>query len=113
MIMIKSRLNKAVFASFLWLACVPVVFALDVGDPGFGGGDIRATITAVITALLGLMALIATVIIIISGIRMVVSQGEQEAVEKSKKTILYAVLGLILIAIAAAIVAFVKTAAGI
>ena len=112
--MIKSRLNKAVFASFLWLACVPVVFAkLDVGDPGFGGGDIRATITAVITALLGLMALIATVIIIISGIRMVVSQGEQEAVEKSKKTILYAVLGLILIAIAAAIVAFVKTAAGI
>jgi len=76
--------------------------------PDIGGSDdIEGTITDIIKNFLNLMALLAVVIIVIAGVRMVVSQGEQEAVEKSKKTILFAIIGLIVILLARAIVQFV------
>jgi len=85
-----------------------------LGEPGIGGSsDLRQTIIKIIKEVLLFMALIAVVVIVIAGIRLVVSQGEQEQIEKSKKTIIYAIIGLIVILLATAIVKFVETALGL
>ena len=53
------------------------------------------------------MALVAVIIIVIAGIRLVISQGEEEAKDKAKKTIFYAIIGLIVILFAQAIVSII------
>ena len=81
--------------------------------PDFGGvTDIRGGVTSVIESILNFMALIAVVIIVIAGIRLVISQGDEGAVDTAKKTILYALIGLIIILLAGAIVDFVAQVAG-
>lgn len=61
-------------------------------------------ITEIVTAVLNFLALIAVIVVIIAGIRLIVSQGEDEAKDKAKKTILYALLGLIIVLFARVIV---------
>lgn len=79
--------------------------------PDIGGNpnstSIRATILNVLQTVLNFMALLAVVMIVIAGIRYVFSQGEQEATDKARKTIVFAVIGLIIILLASAIVSFV------
>jgi hypothetical protein len=77
----------------------------DIGTPS--GGDpesIRRVITTIITAILNFLALVAVVIVVIAGIRLIVSQGEEDAKEKAKKTILYALVGLVIVLFARIIV---------
>lgn len=69
--------------------------------------DIRSTITNLLKSVLNYMALFAVIFIVIAGIRLIVSQGEDEAKEKAKKTIIYVVVGLIVILFARVIVEFV------
>lgn len=78
--------------------------------PTYGGStDARSGITNVLQGVLQFLALIAVVVIVIAGIRMVVSSGDEGAVDTAKKTILWAVIGLIVILLAGAIVDFVAT----
>lgn len=105
---IKHKSLKASAIMFCWLSAAPAALAMFGSNPDIGGSDdIEGTVTDIVKAFLNLMALIAVVIIVIAGVRMVISQGEQEAVEKSKKTILFAILGLVVILLARAIVQFV------
>lgn len=71
------------------------------------GTDIRQTIVKVLNAVLNFLALIAVIFIIIGGIRLIVSQGDDEAKDKAKKTILYAIVGLIIVLIARILVGLV------
>ncbi len=59
--------------------------------------------------MLNFLALIAVVVIIIAGIRLIVSQGEDEPKEKAKKTIFYAIAGLLIVLFAKVIVGLVTT----
>lgn len=68
--------------------------------------DVRETVTSVLRYVLSFLALIAVVIIVIAGIRLIVSQGNEEERDKSKKTILYAVIGLLIVLFARVIVGF-------
>jgi len=84
------------------------------GTPDIGGlpdasdpDDIRETIITILAAILNFLALIAVVVIIIAGIRLIVSQGEDEQKEKAKKTILYAIIGLVVVLFARVIVSLV------
>ena len=77
------------------------------GTPGPDSStDIRAIILGILEFVLSFLALIAVIYIIIAGIRLIVSQGEEEQKEKAKKTILYVILGLIVILLARIIVGF-------
>lgn len=78
------------------------------GQPGdlFGDGGIFTTI---INILLFIIGVIAVIMLIIGGIRYVVSGGDQAAVTAAKNTILYAVIGIIVAILAYAIVNFVIT----
>ena len=100
----------------LAFASAPKAFAQDLFGPvpDIGGVDatdsdaIRTGILDILDIILGFMALIAVVVIVIAGIRLVVSQGDDTEKDKVKKTIFYAIIGLIIILLAQAIVGFVQ-----
>lgn len=68
--------------------------------------DRAVTIT---NTLLFILGAIAVIMIIVGGIRYVLSAGEGAAVKSAKNTILYAVVGLVIAILAYAIVNFVTT----
>lgn len=86
------------------------------GVTGIGGdtdgrraGAFTNTVEGVINVLLFIIGAAAVIMIIIGGIRYVVSGGDQGAVTGAKNTILYAVVGLVVAIMAYAIVNFVVT----
>lgn len=70
----------------------------------FGDGGIFQTI---VNILLFIVGIIAVIMLIIGGIRYVVSGGDQTAVTAAKNTILYAIIGIIVAILAYAAVQFV------
>lgn len=80
------------------------------GTPGAGQGDagsLRQIIEQIIVAVLNFLALIAVVVVIIAGIRLIVSQGNDEEKDKAKKAIFYALAGLVIVLFARVIVGLV------
>ncbi len=67
----------------------------------------RNIIITIITAVLNFLALIAVVVIVIAGIQLIISQGNEDAMGKAKKTIYYALLGLVIVLFARVIVGLV------
>jgi len=70
----------------------------------FGQGGIFITLTNILLFVIGA---IAVVMLIIGGVRYVVSNGDQNAVTGAKNTILYAIIGIIVAFLAYAAVNFV------
>ena len=77
-----------------------------------GTSDIRQTALNILSSVLRFMALVAVIFIVIAGISLVASQGEDAEKDKAKKTILYVIIGLIVILLAQAIVDFVANQIG-
>lgn len=76
-------------------------------DPGTSTDSVRQTILDILTVVLNFLALIAVIFIIVAGIRLIVSQGSEEQRDTAKKTILYVVVGLLVILFARVIVGFI------
>jgi len=74
---------------------------------GLGEADLKATVLNIIRWLLGIMTLAAVTLIIYGGFIWMTSAGNEENVEKAKRIISAAVIGLIVILLAWAIVIFV------
>lgn len=109
----KTVLNAVIGLVVIGLATVIVNFAFAaVGQalPLPGGGDLAGAIWLVANSFLMLVGIIALVFVVIGGVRYVVSQGESDETEKAKGTILYALIGLIVIGLSAVIVNFVLSA---
>jgi len=68
---------------------------------------IEDVIINVINGVVGVFGIVAAVFIIVGGVGYMTSNGDSGKVEKAKKTILYAVIGLIVSVLAFAIVNFV------
>lgn len=83
-------------------------------SPVPGGGDLTPAklLQNVILYILMFAAAIAVLFLIIGGVKYIVSQGNEKSVESSKHTILYAVIGLLVIILSYVIVNFVLTQAG-
>jgi len=84
----------------------------DVGgglvDPGTDPrGKIRSTVTMIVVAVLDFLALVALIVVIIAGIRIITSQGDESAVTSGRKTIIYALIGLLVVLLARVIIALV------
>lgn len=71
------------------------------------GGNLVSAVIFLLNAVLIIAALAAVVFLIIGGFRYIFSQGESDQVDQAKNTILYSVVGLIVIGLAAVIVNFV------
>ena len=97
-------------------AGVSTVFAQGLGNPPPIQGlpstaptdseGIKNVLVSIVVWVLNFLAILAVIFIIIGGIRLIVSQGEEQAKEKAKKTILYVVVGLIVVLLARVIVGF-------
>lgn len=68
------------------------------------GNKLLSTVINVISVIVGV---IAVIMIIIGGFRYITSGGKQESVSGAKTTILYALIGLVIVALAQIIVHFV------
>jgi hypothetical protein len=64
------------------------------------------SITTIIDGLLVLIGVVAAIYLVLGGVRYVMSQGDEGEAAKAKTTILYAVIGIIIIGLSAAIVNF-------
>ena len=109
----KAVLNAMIGIVVVGLATVIVNFAFGaVGAslPLPGSGDLAGAIWLVTNAFLVIVGVIALVFVVIGGVRYVVSQGDEGETETAKKTILYALIGLIVIGLSAVIVNFVLSA---
>ncbi|MEI7683326.1 MAG: hypothetical protein WCJ24_03450 [Candidatus Saccharibacteria bacterium] len=71
--------------------------------------DISALLRTALTILSFIAGLAAVVMIIISGIKFITSQGDPANIASARNTILYAIVGLVVVAISQIIVRFVIT----
>lgn len=71
--------------------------------------DLPARLGSVMNAALGLLGLIFLILAVYGGFVIMLSQGEQGKVTTGKNTLLYAVIGMIVVASAYAITSFVIT----
>ncbi len=107
------------FSCRTWLLLTGALSPLSV-FAGFGGNipaipgtpsavdkqGVRDVILRVLSFVLDFMALAAVIFIVIAGIRLIVSQGGDEQKDKAKKTILFVIIGLLVILFARVIVGF-------
>jgi hypothetical protein len=85
---------------------------LDVNDTSCSGGtDAVATINDLIRKVINLLSVIvgivAVIMIMVGGFRYITSGGSDTGVTSAKNTILYAIIGLIIVALAQLLVRFV------
>ena len=108
------------------------VFALGDGDDGGSGGggagagaagenaqaglsnvnpgasnDLNGMIQIIINTVFGIIGVVAVIMIIIGGVNYTMSQGDSTKVQKAKNTILYGIIGLVVVLLSFAIVSFV------
>ena len=78
------------------------VSSTDCATAGVGGADTNANsaITSVINLLSIAVGVVAVIMIIVGGFRYITSGGKQESVSGAKNTILYGIIGLIIVALA-------------
>lgn len=74
--------------------------------------DIQTAIVEIIVQILDFILIIAVLYVIIAGIRLIVSGGDEGAKDKAKTTIIYVIAGIIVVLFARVIVSFVNTAFG-
>ena len=79
--------------------CVPT----SVND----GTSLDSLIQKIVNILSVVVGIVAVIMIIVGGFRYVTSGGKQESVTSAKNTILYAIIGLVIVALAQIIVHFV------
>ena len=80
----------------------------DIPDTG-GGEDIHGALENVITKILTFLGIVAVIVIVVAGIRLIIGGADEQQREKARNAVLYAVIGLILVLLAGAIVRFVAT----
>lgn len=90
------------------------VFAQSVNDiregverTGPAGTDVNEAIEAAINILSVVVGVIAVIMVIIGGLKYVTSNGDSSSISSAKNTIIYALIGIVIVAIAQAIVRFV------
>lgn len=74
---------------------------------GLSNQSLDVTINNIITAVLGLVGIIALGVILYGGFRWMTAAGNEEAVGEAKKIITAGVIGLIIVIVAWAVVSFV------
>lgn len=77
------------------------------GCDGSASTNLSDVIITIINSIVGALGLVAVIVIVIGGVNYMTSAGDAGKLEKAKKTILYAAIGLVICALSFAIVNFV------
>ena len=86
------------------------VQAIDESNLALSGQDIRIVIAKIIRAVLGLLGIVVVVIIIYAGYEIMLSGGDEEKINRGKKILMNAVIGLAIILSSFIIVQFLLNA---
>lgn len=74
------------------------------GTSGSTSRDVRNVIIDISNALIGVLSVVAVIVIVVGGVRYMTSAGDASKLQKAKSTIIYAVIGLIICALAGVLV---------
>ncbi len=77
------------------------------GEEGNAGDTLTGIVTTIINILSVVVGIVAVIMIIVGGFQYLTSQGDSGKVTNAKNTILYAIVGLVIVALAQIIVQFV------
>ncbi len=118
-----SKLGKSLFFVTVITSLALIVFPVaaqitkvdsgacsDLGISCTGSEDTTSfvtTIVNIVNVLLILVGIIASIYLVLGGLRYITSEGENDQTKKAKNTIVYAIIGLIVIGLSAMIVNFV------
>ena len=86
---------------------IPGGLAAAGGIAGLPTGDVRSTIIRILSTVLSFLALAAVLTIIIAGIILLVSLGNEDSKERAKRIIFYTLIGLVIVLFARVIVGIV------
>ena len=75
-----------------------------VSDLTGGEGDLKALVNTILSYFLGFLGFVCVIMVIYGGVLYVTSAGNEENVNKAKKILLYAAVGIIVIMISFALV---------
>ncbi len=91
---------------------VGIATGQDCNNPDTAESDINRTVTLVVNTLGFIVGIVAVIMIIIGGLKYITSGGDSSNISSAKSTILYAIIGLVVVALSQVIVRFVlnKTA---
>jgi hypothetical protein len=64
------------------------------------------TLTTVMNTVLGVLGAIVFLMVVVAGLRYITSEGEPEKIAESRRMIIYSLVGLVIVALAATIVNF-------
>jgi hypothetical protein len=81
-------------------------------DSSVAGTSVESVVRTVINLLSIIVGVVAVIMIIIGGLKYITSAGDSANVSSAKNTILYAVIGLVIVALAQVIVRFVLDKVG-
>src|SRR5205807_5947819 len=108
-----------------WLAFLTThpTFAQNI-DPGGGGGgngaidgsdihQLPTLIIRIITFLIAIAGVVTVILIIIGGIRMILSVGDPKALQSARNAVTFAVIGLVIILISVTIITIIGNLLGI
>ncbi len=103
---------KSIFASIASFLLVPYVALAQGLQPAIpfantARGGLIPSVLNIVNGLLVVAGIAASIYLVMGGIRYITSQGEEDQTEQAKNTILYALIGLIVIGLSAAIVNFI------
>lgn len=74
--------------------------------------DIKGALVTIITKVLDFIIIVAVIFVIIAGIRLIISAGDEGEKDKAKNTIIYVIIGIIVVLFARVIVTFVNNFVG-
>lgn len=78
-----------------------------LGGCSGNGADINAVLTVVLNIMSAVVGFIAVIMIIVGGLKYIMSQGDSNSINSAKNTLLYAIIGIVIVALAQVIVRFV------
>ena len=83
------------------------VFLIIKGQGPELAGTAAGAVSIILNALFGILGLVAVVVVLIGGINMMISTGDPGRIRKSKDTLMWGLIGLVICIFASAIVNFV------
>ena len=69
--------------------------------------DLNGMVATILNVVFGVVGIIAVIMIVIGGVNYTMSQGDSQKIQKAKNTIMYGIIGLVVVLLAFAIVNFV------
>lgn len=85
----------------------PLTTATDCSGAQGASTDVNSLIARIVNIISIVVGIIAVIMIVIGGFRYITSGGKTESVTAAKNTLLYAIIGLVIVALAQIIVRFV------